>query len=233
MKYVVMMLAMLLAVPAMADEDVLRQIQVTGEAKASFVPDAVQIAAEVSAQNLSLEVAKKEHDTKLRALLKLQDKYGLEDKYLDTQSARIQPQYRWVNNTQKFEGYIVSTTVAFTLRKIDQAGAFLQDAVAVNPQSLNGPSYFIYDPKPLRDDVRLAAVKDAREKAQKLAAELGMKPGKPLVVSEQYQSAPQPVVMRKMEMAPQAMAMGGAPVAAPAGEQEINAQIYITFELKD
>lgn len=227
---------------AVSDDDIVRTISVVGEANIAMVPDRATITTEVRAEQMDLDAAKKEHDSKLRNLLKLAKKYDIDDADQRTNYGRINPQWEWKrtkpNNTNErvFKGYLVSTSVSFTLKDFDDVGPFLEDVVRTKPNSMNGPNYHIKDQKPIRDKARIAAMADANKKAAALAKEGGIKLGKPITISDRYQSAPKPILRRsygKAEMMTADMAMSPAPVAPPSGEQKVHAQVYVTYELKD
>lgn len=229
---IIALLLLFLPLPVLAAEDTLvRTISVIGEAKISVVPDRVHISASARARDMELGKAKLEHDKELQALLDLAKKYGVEGKYLSTDFSGIHPQYRWVNSSQQFEGYVVETSVRFVLKDLDDVGKFLVDLVQLKPEQVNGPNYALEDPKPLRDRTRIAALHDARAKAEALAAEAGLKVKKPISISENYAAAPQPMLRRQaMEMEAMSLSAEAIP-APPAGEKEINARIYVTYEL--
>ena len=141
------MTMLLVAMVAHADDEIVRTISVVGEAKESLVPDRATFSVEIQAKNMDLDAAKKEHDTKLRDLLKLAKKYDIEDKDQRTNRGSIYPEWRWKNNTQEFQGYRVSTNVGFTLDDLDDVGAFLEDIVRTKPHSMSGPNYHLDDTK--------------------------------------------------------------------------------------
>lgn len=225
-----------------ADDDIVRTISVVGEAKISMVPDRATITVEVRAEQMDLDAAKKEHDDKLRNLLKLAKKYDIDDSDQRTNYGRVSPQWEWKrtkpnnNNERVFKGYLVSTSVSFTLKNFDHVGPFLEDVVRTKPNTMNGPNYHIKDQKPTRDKARVAAMSDANAKARALAKEGGIKLGKPITISDRYQAPQKPIMRRsyaKAEMMMADSAMSAAPVAPPAGEQQVHAQVYVTYELID
>ena len=230
LRFVAFIICMGLCTPSWAQE-IVRNISVVGEAKEFVLPDQASLTVEVYAKNLSLDSAKKEHDAKLSALLDVAKRYKISGKDLSTQSARISPEYRWVNNTQNFEGYTYSTQISLTLHDLSKVGALLEDVVAMKPQSINGPNYSVEETKPILDKVRVAAVADAKQKAQGLAQQLGLKVGKAISISD---SSSQPPVIMQRNMAfdqAEGMMMKSATVSPPVGEEVVNAQVYIMFEL--
>ncbi len=220
---------------AHADDDLVRSVSVVGEAKESLTPDRATISSTVQAKNQNLDAAKKEHDAKLRSLLALAKKYDVDDKDQRTVSSRIHPEWRWEKNTQVFKGYTVSTTVSFTLEDIKDVGAFLEDVVRTKPHQMNGPNYHMDDTKPIRDKVRVSAMKDAYAKAEALAKQADLKVGKAISISDRYQSPRPAIVNRGMIRADSVSfsAMESAPVTPPAGEQAIHAHVYVTYELEE
>lgn len=221
----------LLSLPAYAYADELvRQISISGEASESLKPDLVSLSATVSARNIDLMAAKKEHDGKLRLLLDVAKKFGIKGKYLSTGRASIQPMWKWEKNTQVFKGYTVQTTLNLSSKELDKVGDLLMALVRVKPERMNGPYYRLENAKPVIDRLRVAAASDAKAKAEALAEAAGMKLGKPITISDSWHK-PQPLMMRERAMS--ASYKSAAPVAPPQGEQEVRANVNIVYELKD
>lgn len=226
----ILIAALLMALPWVCHADeIVRQISVTGQASESLMPDTFSLSVTVSARNNSLNEAKKEHDAKLRTLLEVAERYGIKGKYLSTGRAGIHPQWQWDNNKQVFKGYVVQTTLSMHSQSLDRVGQLIEAVVAVQPERMQGPNFYLEDARPVENALRLAALQDAKVKAEALAKEAGLKLGKPISISDSWQM-PQPLVMRS-EMAMMARAADSDPVAPPQGEQEVVATVNVVYEM--
>jgi uncharacterized protein YggE len=219
-----------MAMPAMAQEALVRQLSVSGTAKESLKPDIMSVSVTATGRDMALSNAKQMHDDKLRGLLAVAKKFGIEGKSLSTQRGSIQPIWKWEKNTQVFKGYVVQTTLHMQYKQNDKAGAFLEALVLTQPERMNGPHYRLEETKPVQDRLRVAAIADAKMKAEAMAKEVGLTLGKPITMSDSWRMPPQPKMMRA-EMA--MMSRDASPAAPPTGEQEIAATVNIVYELKE
>ncbi|MAR55910.1 MAG: hypothetical protein CMM93_01885 [Rickettsiales bacterium] len=230
MKYLLISMLIAVATPAMAEEALVRQVSVTGEAKESLKPDLVSVSATVVGRDMDLDKAKSQHDDRLRNLLQVAKDFGISGKDLSTGYGSIQPVWNWENNTQVFKGYVVETSIDFRMRKLERTGELLEAIVKVKPERMQGPSYTIEETKPIQDRLRIAAVSDAKKRAEALAKETGMKLGSPVSISDSWRM-PQPMV-KQMAFA-QELSARAAPVNPPEGEQEVQATVNIVYEIKE
>jgi uncharacterized protein YggE len=125
---------------------------------------------------------------------------------------------------------VLQTTLHMQYKQIDKAGAFLEALVLTQPERMNGPHYRLEETKPVQDRLRVAAIADAKMKAEAMAKEVGLTLGKPITMSDSWRMPPQPKMMRA-EMA--MMSRDASPAAPPTGEQEIAATVNIVYELKE
>lgn len=218
-----------LAFPAFAQDALVRQLSVSGTAKESLKPDLMSVSVTATGRDMVLNKAKQIHDEKLRRLLAVAKKFGIEGKYLSTQRGSIQPMWTWEKNTQVFKGYTVQTSLQMQHKQLDKAGEFLEALVLTQPERMNGPHYRLENTKPVQDRLRITAIADAKMKAEAMAKEVGLTLGKPISLSDSWRM-PQPVMLRS-EMA--MMSRDASPVAPPTGEQEIAATVNIVYELKE
>lgn len=232
-----------LAMPALADElKPVRSITVTGQAERKVVPDEAHINFNVSAMNAKLAAAKSEHDDKLRKVIDIAKSAGIEEAQIKTDSATIQPQYNYENNKQVFKGYRVATSLDITVKKTESVGTLMEKLTNAGLENktdnewmgLMSVNYTISNPNKIRDEMASDAIKNARAKAEQMAAAAGASLGQVYQVNEGNAPSfnyPRPMPMMAMarsnEIAPPAI-----PVVPPAGEQEVNASVTVTYELK-
>jgi uncharacterized protein YggE len=78
------------------------------------------------------------------------------------------------------------------------------------------------------DEARIAAIEDARRKAEILARAAGARLGRVLTIEEEGASAPAPVLRRAAPMAAAA-----EPVPVATGDQTFRIGVNVTWELVD
>lgn len=217
-----------------------RSITVSGQAERKVLPDEAHLGVNLNSLNAKLADAKAEHDKKLKQLLAIVDKAGIDSKKVKTQSATSEPQYDYTNSQRVFKGYRVQTQLDITVAPIDKV-AGLMDAItaagfergaATEWGQLLSVSYGVAQPEKIRDDMLADAIGNARAKAERMAKAANATIGNVWQINEgnvpsfQYPVTPMPMMAMKASLA------DAAPVAPPAGEQSMQASVTVTFELK-
>jgi uncharacterized protein YggE len=217
--------------PAQAQEmRAVRTVTVTGQAERRMVPDEAHVYVNVNAQQAKLAAAKTEHDKKLKNLLALAKDLGIEDKYLRTDNSSVQPEYDYNSGKRILRGYVVSSRLDMTVKKTDSVGVLLEKLAAGGFDDTN-LSYNFSDAKKISDELLAEAIRNARAKADRMAAAAGTSVGRVFSLNENGVSMPRPP-MPMMRM--QAMAVADtAAVAPPTGEEAITANVTVSYELKD
>jgi uncharacterized protein YggE len=140
----------------------------------------------------------------------------------DIQTADVSLSPRWSENGETIIGYTASNTVTAIVRRLGQAGAVIDAAVAAGANQMSGPNLVAADSASSYRDALRAAVADARTKAQALAAASGVTPGRITAIAEAG-SVPPPMPAQDTERA------AGATIEP--GTQRIEASVSVTFAL--
>lgn len=243
MRILVTVLAALCVSSVAIAADVPRIITASGMSERKIVPDEAHVNVNISAIDKTLETAKAEHDRKLNKVLAIAKRAGIEQQKIRTDNATIRPQYSWDNNKQNFKGYVVQTSLDITLKKIDGLGelmdkiasAKLENAVSNEYSGLMHVHYVISDPHKVREDMLVDAIKNARSKAERMAAAAGANLGRAIQINEggtpRFDFPPDLPMLPGSAMSVEARA--NAVAAPPPGEQQLNANVTVSFELKD
>lgn len=230
-----------LTAPAVAQElKPIRSITVTGQAERKVVPDEAHVTVNVSALAATVQAAKADHDAKLKKVIAIAKAEGVDEAQIKTQSSNVQPQYTYDNNKRVFKGYQVATGLDITVKKTEilgslvekLTGAGLENKSANEWQGLVNVNYTLSNPDKIRDEMATAAIENARSKAERMANAAGASLGAVYQVSEGNAPSfnyPRPVPMMAMA---KAGGMAADAVTPPAGEQEVNASVTVTYELK-
>lgn len=211
----------------------IRTITVYGESFKEIVPNEAGVQITVVAKNRDVKVAKADHDKKLKKLFEIAGELQIERKDIKTLYAAVQPQYRYTNNEQVFEGYEVSTMLDVTVADVEKVGMFMQQLVDNKFEQIGNVQYRIDNDLAYRDAVLIEALDNAKEKAEKLAERAGGTLGNVVNITQGYAQPEQPQPMfhgRMMAMEAKAADMGG--VAPPSGVMRINGTVTVMYELK-
>lgn len=224
---------------AFAAEPLQRTITVTGQSERSIAPDEAHVLVNFGATDMKMNIAKTAHDKKLQQVLSIAKEAGIDEAQVKTESSSSQPQYSWDNNKRQFKGYRVQTALDITVKdatkvsglmdKLSTAG--LESGDAQEYGNLLNLSYRISNPDKIRDEMLADAIKNARAKAENMAAAADSSVGKVIQINEGSAPSFMPVARPMMAMAKAGMADSAA-AAPPVGEEKVNANVSVVFELQ-
>jgi len=213
-------------------------VWVTGEGKASYVPDIAVLRLGIEAQEATVAQAQARAREAMGRVVAALKTRKVADKDIQTQHFSIQPVRQWIEEPGPVRkgreiiiGYRVSNTVTAKVRQIDEAGPII-DAVAEAGGDLTrieSISFTIDDPTPLQRQARELAIKDAQAKAQQMAGLLGITLLQPTYVSE---SAPYIPAPRQFFLEGAAKAPDIVPTPIQPGEQELRVTVQVVYAIK-
>jgi uncharacterized protein YggE len=112
---------------------------------------------------------------------------GVERADIQTTGVNVYPQERFdptgANPTPE-RVYLVRNTVRVTARDVSQVETLISAAVGAGANTIYNLNFGIEDTSTLEQEARVDAVADARERAEQLAAALGVTVGQPIVINE-------------------------------------------------
>ena len=163
-------------------------ITVSGQGVAYGTPDVADIQIGVQAQARTVADARDQAASAMDAVVKSIKGNGVAAEDIRTVQFSIDPRYTTPpgGGSSVLTGYQVSNVVTVRIRKIDTAGKIIDDAAGAggNNTTIRSISFSILDQTKLQAEARELAVKDAKDRADKLAKLNGVKVGKPLQISE-------------------------------------------------
>jgi len=161
------------------------QISVSGSADVRVPPDEIYVNAGVETRHESLAVAKRENDERISGALEFLKRSGVEDKNIQTDFVGIEPSYD-NNNVSRTKPvvYIVQKNIGIKLKKIGNFESVLTGLLTNGVNYVRGIDFRTSELRKHRDAARAMAVHAAREKADALAGELGVKRGKVYRITE-------------------------------------------------
>lgn len=206
-------------------------ISVTGEGKVSVAPDIAELmfGVQTGPQTTAKQaMAKLERD--MKAVLKAVKDMDIEEKDIRTQQLWLNPLYDWSNGHQTLRGYEANQQLTVKVRDLDKVGDVLSRVTQVGANQVGGVNFTVDDPEDAQADARQEAIAEAKLKAGRLAADLGMQLGKVRGFSEGGWVPPVMPLGRGVGGGGD-MAMEKA-LEVPAGEQEIVVQVTLVYELR-
>lgn len=209
-------------------EPPMRTITVSGTGMLTLEPDLAYIYIGIQTQDASASTAMAENTTKAQALISAIKSFEVEAKDIQTSNFSISPQpiyddkYNVIDYT-----YMVQNTLHVTVRDLAQLGSLLDAAFQAGANTIHSISFDIGDRTGAVSQARLAAVENARQQADELAAATGVRIGDVQTISY-YDSTPS--IVQYVEV--RAMADSASSVPIESGSMEISTTVTIVYEIE-
>lgn len=221
-------------------------ISVSGMGEVFAVPDQATFSVTVREEGADVADAQEKATEKSNAIIKYLKDQGVEEENIKTISYNVNPKYEWEQAASCDRGYCPpgrQTLVGFEVWqslevKVDdpkKAGDLLSGVGSKGASEVSGLSFTIEDEDELKAEARDMAIAEAREKADQLAAQLGVSIVR---VVGFYEDAGgyQPYYGKggaSFDMAVRSEAAMVAPAPdLPAGENKIVSNVNVTYEIR-
>ena len=228
-------------------------ISVSGSAEVDAAPDIAHFSFTVKETAKTTKEAQDTISEKVSKILAGLENLDLDEKDIKTESYTMYPKYEYVRVDQKQQetgidgtiyfpgqerkqiqvGFDVSQNVSVKLRDFDRVPEALTLFADIGVENLYGPNFQIDEPDALQDKARAMAIDEAKEKAQQLAKDLGVKLGKVVSFNEGGNGYyPEPYYAKGL------MAMDAVSESAnyapelPVGENTITSSVTIIYSIK-
>ncbi len=219
-------------------------ISVTGKGEIFVVPDIASFSFIVKEEKKTAKDAQSVETKKINAIIDYLKKEGIDAKDIKTTNYNLYPRYEWkedcrdfdvrgaCNSTRVLIGYVVSQSVQVKIRDTDKAGKVLAQMATLGAENVSSLQFKVDDEDVLKEQARSKAIKNAKEKARKLASELGIKLVRVVSFSEGgRRDFIRPLYAKMAVENVSDMPMDEAP-SLPLGENKINSSITITYEIQ-
>lgn len=218
-------------------------IAVTGKGEVFAVPDIAQFTLSVTKENKDVKSAQKEATEKMNAIIAYLKSVNIAEKDIKVTNYSANPKYEWIQQPcrageyctggqNKLVGFTVSQTIQVKVRKdTDKASDILGEAGNRGATEIGNLEFINDDEDALKADARKQAIADAKEKAESLARELGVSIVRIVGFNEDggYQ---QPVMYKAARMEMMADSAGAPSPELPVGENKIQSNVTVTYEIK-
>lgn len=218
-------------------------ITVSGYGEAFGAPDIATFDFTVSVEKSTVAAAQTEATARINAITEYLKAQGIAEKDIRTSDYSIYPQYNYTNavcssggycppGNQVLRGYQVRQTTTIKIRDTQKAGDLLTGVGQKGTTEVSGLSFTFDDPNKLRDEARGKAIADAKQKADELAKELGVRIVRVVSFNENSGGYPVPYY-RDM-----AYGLGGtaeSKAVAPQisiGENKVQSTVSVTYEIR-
>ncbi len=210
-------------------------ISMSAEGKVAAVPDLATIDLGVSSTATTAKKAQDETTKKSNQITQYLKDQGVDAADMTTTQLNVYPTYDYSRNQPTITGYQATQSLNVKVHGVDKStdmlGKLIDGVTTAGANQINGISLGFEDADNLRQEARKRAIEKAKQKAQELAHEAGLRLGRVVSISESSMGYPPPM--------PYAYGMGGDmametknAVQVSPGSQDITATITVIFEVK-
>ncbi len=206
-------------------------ISVTGKGEMDVKPDTSSITLTIRESGKDAKEGEGKISAKTTKFL-ASIKSLIEEKDIKTESYNSYPRYAYpVNQIAKIDGYEMSQVITLKVRDLKNVGKVLELITTAGINEVAGPNYEIDNIEKYKSDTRALAIKDAKEKVEVLAKQLGVDVVRIVSFSEGNDYVP-PMYMRGDMMMKATMQESVPAPQLPVGENKVSSNVTITFEIK-
>jgi len=214
-------------------------ITVNGEATVNVVPDEVVLNFGVQSLKPSADEAKRDLDAKIQRILNFVKTQGIDQKNFQTSYLQLYHNYYGEHEgPERRRGeYVARQTITMTLKDISSYEKIISGLVREGVNQIEGIFFQTSELAKYREQARTLALQSARQKAEKMARDLGQSIGAAYAVEEEGAVSP---MYREMNMRMNMVREGTTDVTVPAendptiaaGQIPVKARIRVSFYLK-
>ncbi|WP_038173669.1 oxidative stress defense protein [Vibrio pacinii] len=163
-------------------------------------PDMAEFSVKVVESTMTAEQAKQSVDQVVKALIDALNQQGVEAQDISSSNLYITPQYHYPNKGKpELVGYRATRSVSVTVNDLADLNQYLDLALNAGINQVDNIQLKVRDQAQYQQQARMAAIRDANEKAQSLAQGFG-KAVKDVWRIDYNMQSQQPVLMRSMAM---------------------------------
>ncbi|MDX9893692.1 MAG: SIMPL domain-containing protein [Patescibacteria group bacterium] len=210
------------------------QVTVSGQGKLSYQPDTaiVYLGARVDKASTAQRALNQLNDT-MTKVFEAVSTVGIPEADIQTQNYSVTPQYDYIDGAQVLSGYSAAQQLVVKIKDLQNQPNLISRVIGaaaeVGANNVEGISYELSNLESLKQQARIMAIEDARNKAGDLALAAGVKLGKVVGWWDNIIQAPgsgQPYYY--------ADGKGGAGSLGtiPTGLQEIIVEVGVTYRIK-
>lgn len=208
-------------------------IVVSGSGEVTAIPDIASIIVNLSKDGDTSKIAQSALNESITKTLEYLKTQNIEDKDIKSEYGGLNPKYSydWKSRASKIIGYTASQSITIKVRDLDNANTIRTGLAELGITDISGPTFSIDNEESLKDEARKQAINEAREKAQVLALELGIKLGKIVSYSDDNNNVPMRYA-KTMSVENDAYGVLESAPALPLGENKITSNVTVIYEIK-
>lgn len=229
-------LAFPLSASAEALKDSLPHISVTGEAEEEDAPDQATLFIGIVTERPTAAEAANENAQKTQSVIDDLSRQGVEAKDIRAEDFTLvplvseEPAARGAAGKRFTKSFRARNELSVLIKSIEKAGSILQSAVDQGSNEVHGVAFAVGDEAARLEKLRVAAIKDAEQRARAYAEALGLKLARVIEINPE---ADRPPGATRFHPTALAAAPGSASSSLPLrpGPQKLTAKVSVTWAL--
>lgn len=166
-----LLLAMSLSMPALAFDS--PRVSVMGSGEVRAYPNQADIVLEAETVRPRMKQAMDETQAAIRGGFAVCSRYASDSSDLSAGQVSVEKDYKWVKNTQVFQGYRATQSLTLRLKDLRRLGALMEDFSEGKITRISGIWYGHSSLDSLEREAEAKALANARLSAEKLCLGLG------------------------------------------------------------
>lgn len=220
----VVVMGVLFALPAAAQEAPADTVTVSASAFASGAPTQANIELGVEIFGESVKDSFAQSNETIRAIYDALIAQGIAETDIQTANLSVYSNVQYSPEGMERKGYQVNNTVRVVIRDITKVDAVIDAAIGAGATSMYGLSFSIVDTAALETEARSAAFTTAQARAAELAALSGATLGDVVSVREDFGGAPVFALNDRAQS-------GGGGAFVATGQTDVTVNLVVTFKL--
>lgn len=204
------------------------ELSVVGEGKVEVVPDTAYVDLGISVNNAaSVDAAQKSINGTNNKIIDAMKALGIAKEDIKTSNYSVFPNYSYEGNQNRITGYNGNVTVLIKVKNQDMTTQVIEKATAAGANEIHGTRFSVDKPEKYREEARNKAIENAKEQANKIASNLGIKLGRVVNIAE---SSPDQGVQPMYDLKERSAVGAGAGPSIEPGTQTIVSTVTLYFE---
>lgn len=206
------------------------ELAVVGEGKVEVTPDTAYIDAGITVDKASSVAGAQKTISEINnKIINALREIGIEKADIKTSNYSINPSYRYENNENKIDGYNGNVTVEIKVRDPQLASKVIDTVTTAGANQIQGSRFVVDKPELYREEARNVAIKNAKDQAQKIAKDLGIRLGK---ITNIIESSPdsQSIYAKAMPISGGGFGGGDGEPIIEQGSQTLTSVVTLYFE---
>jgi uncharacterized protein YggE len=212
---------------AVTNQSVAGELSVVGTGQVDVTPNSATVSIGIVENGTTAKEVEQAISTANNKIVAAVQGLGIAKKDIKTTNYSINPNYSYDGGRNTINGYVGNATLSVTVKDTTKLSDVIVAATNAGANNISDTQYKLDNPEKYQEEARNKAIANAKEQAQKLSNQLGIKLGKVVNIAESSPSTP-PVMMydKALSIAP----VGGAAPQLQPGQQTITSTVTLYFE---